>query len=147
MASAPTSSVTILMADDDEDDRELARDAFEEADVHGQIRFVKDGQELIDYLREHLHTVRDTRPGIVLLDLNMPRKDGHEALAEIKHDEDLCDIPVIVLTTSKSQEDIARCYCSGASSFITKPTTHAGLVDVMRNLERYWFETVELPQN
>jgi CheY-like chemotaxis protein len=134
----------ILMADDDEDDRDLARDAFDEARLPGEIRFVTDGQDLLDYLRGQDR--RTQRPGIVLLDLNMPRMDGREALAEMKADDDLCEIPVVVLTTSKDQEDIKGSYCAGASSFIAKPVTHAGLVDVMRNLTDYWFKLVELPR-
>jgi CheY-like chemotaxis protein len=145
LAATYVPDVTIVMAEDDEDDRQLARDAFEDARVEGQIHFVHDGQELIDYLRADAKRKASKRPGIVLLDLNMPRKDGREALSELKDDEDLCEIPVIVLTTSRDQEEISRCYCAGANSFITKPTTHVGLVDVMRNLQRYWFELVELP--
>jgi CheY-like chemotaxis protein len=145
-AVSPHRRVTILMADDDEDDRQLAHDAFLEAEVDGQMRFVADGQELLDYLRAHQHQLGPEWPGIVLLDLNMPRKDGRETLAEIKGDSDLCEIPVVVLTTSRDQEDVSRAYCAGASSFISKPTSHAGLVDVMRHLQQYWFELVELPE-
>lgn len=138
--------VTILMAEDDEDDREMAREAFHAAGVSGAIKFVLDGQQLLDYLRDTAHSTGSGRPGIIVLDLNMPRKDGREALAELKDDGFLCEIPVIVLTTSADGEDVRRCYCGGASSFITKPVTHAGLVDVMRDLKRYWFEVVQLPQ-
>jgi CheY-like chemotaxis protein len=138
--------VTILMADDDEDDRDLARDAFEDAGLDGQIRFVCDGQHLLDYLRNQQRRLENHRPAIIVLDLNMPRMDGREALSEIKADDSLCEIPVVVLTTSKDAEDIQRCYCAGASSFIAKPVTHAGLVDVMRHLKEYWFDLVELPR-
>lgn len=138
--------LTILMADDDEDDRDLARDAFEDAVLDGEIRFVLDGQDLLDYLRDRDRQRATDRPGIIVLDLNMPRMDGREALSEIKADSSLCKIPVVVLTTSKDNEDIHRCYCAGASSFIAKPVTHAGLVDVMRHLKDYWFDFVELPQ-
>lgn len=134
----------ILMAEDDEDDRVLVRDAFAEARLPGEIRFVADGQDLLDYLRR-AGTDQAERPQIVLLDLNMPRKDGREALAEMKADEELCEIPVVVLTTSTDQEDVKGSYCLGASSFITKPVSHAGLVDVMRDLTDYWFRLVELP--
>ena len=140
-----TRKVTILMADDDEDDRQLAHDAFLEAEADGQIRSGADGQELIDYLRAHAHQIGGESPGIVLLDLNMPRKDGRETLAEIKRDANLRELPVVVLTTSRDQDDVSRCYGAGASSFISKPTSHAGLVDVMRQLQQYWFELVELP--
>jgi two-component system response regulator len=137
------------MADDDEDDRELTRDALQDARLAEEMRFVVDGQDLIDYLRRqgpYAEASTDTpRPGIILLDLNMPRKDGREALAEIKADESLRAIPIVVLTTSKDEDDVHRTYALGANSFITKPVTHTGLVDVMRSLTKYWFDVVELP--
>jgi CheY-like chemotaxis protein len=138
--------LTILMAEDDEDDRDLARDAFMDAGLDGEIRFVHDGQHLLEYLRDQERELHNDRPGIIVLDLNMPRMDGREALTEIKSDDSLCEIPVVVLTTSTDAEDVSRCYCAGASSFIAKPVTHAGLVDVMRHLKDYWFDCVELPQ-
>jgi len=141
--------ITILMADDDEDDRELARDALREARVANPLRFVVDGQDLIDYLRregDYAHPQADVpRPGIILLDLNMPKKNGREALAEIKADESLRRIPIVVLTTSKDEQDVLTTYDLGANSFITKPVTFAGLVEVMKEWGRYWFELVDLP--
>jgi CheY-like chemotaxis protein len=141
--------VTILLADDDEEDRELTRDALQDARLANEMRFAVDGQDLMDYLkREGAYadpSVDAPRPGIILLDLNMPKKDGREALAEIKADPDLRRIPIVVLTTSKDEEDVFRTYDLGVSSFITKPVTFAGLVDVMRTWTRYWFELVELP--
>jgi CheY-like chemotaxis protein len=141
--------VTILLADDDEEDREMTRDALQDARLANEMRFVVDGQDLMDYLRLQGRyangEVHAPRPGIILLDLNMPKKDGREALAEIKADPDLRRIPVIVLTTSKDEEDVLRTYDLGVSSFITKPVTFAGLVEVMNTWSRYWFELVELP--
>ena len=141
--------ITILLADDDEDDRELTRDALQDSRLADDMRFVVDGQDLIDYLRRegpYAESAGETpRPGIILLDLNMPRKDGREALAEIKADESLKEIPVVVLTTSKDEGDVHRTYALGANSFITKPVTHTGLIDVMKSLTKYWLETVELP--
>ncbi len=141
--------ITILMADDDEDDRELTREALAVSHLANDLRFVVDGQELLDYLRGdgpyRGDDARAPRPGILLLDLNMPRKDGREALAEIKADESLRHIPVVVLTTSSDEEDVARSYDLGVNSFITKPVTFASLVDVMRAWTHYWFEIVELP--
>ncbi len=141
--------VTILLADDDEEDREMTRDALQDARLANQIRFVTDGQDLMDYLRKEgpyeSSPEHAPRPGIILLDLNMPKKDGREALAEIKSDPDLRRIPVIVLTTSKDEEDVFKTYDLGVSSFITKPVTFGGLVDVMNTWSRYWFELVELP--
>ena len=145
MSSSHPSQPTILMADDDEDDRELAQDAFEDAGLVGEIRFVPDGQELLDYLRPPAGSPPPERPSIILLDLNMPRKDGREALEEIKADEALCEIPVVVLTTSNDEQDIRGSYRLGANSFIAKPMTHAGLVEMMRDLASYWFGVVELP--
>ncbi len=145
----PARAITILMADDDEEDRELTRDALQDPRLASEMRFAVDGQDLMDYLRRagrYAGPSADApRPGIILLDLNMPKKDGREALAEIKADESLRRIPVVVLTTSKDEEDVLRTYDLGVSSFITKPVTFAGLVEVMRTWTRYWLEIVELP--
>jgi CheY-like chemotaxis protein len=143
-------SITILLADDDADDRILARDALDESRVANELRFVEDGEQLMDYLcrRGRFSDPKSSpRPGLILLDLNMPRKDGREALREIKSDPSLRQIPIVVLTTSKAEEDIYRTYDLGVNSFITKPVTFEGLVAVMRGLGRYWFEIVELPVN
>ena len=140
--------ITILMADDDPDDRLLAAEALRESRVGNDLRFVEDGEQLLDYLRRRgrwADPAQSPRPGLVLLDLNMPRKDGREALAEIKADPELRRIPVVVLTTSRAQADVLRSYDLGANSFITKPVTFQGLVDAMRVLGRYWIEIVELP--
>jgi len=142
-------AISILMADDDEEDRDLTRDALQDSRLANEMRFVSDGQDLMDYLRREGRYadpgVDAPRPGIILLDLNMPKKDGREALAEIKSDESLRQIPVVVLTTSKDEEDVLRTYDLGVNSFITKPVTFAGLVEVMTMWSRYWFEIVELP--
>jgi CheY-like chemotaxis protein len=137
------------MADDDEEDRELTRDALAAAHLKNRLQFVSNGQELMDYLRSE-GSYGDgaepaTRPGIILLDLNMPKKDGREALAEIKADEHLRQIPVVVLTTSKDEQDVVRSYDLGVNSFITKPVTFSALVEVMTAWSRYWFQIVELP--
>ncbi|HWF75334.1 MAG TPA: response regulator [Solirubrobacteraceae bacterium] len=144
-------AVTILLADDDEEDRELARDALQDSKLANEMRFVVDGQDLMDYLRREGRyadpSVDAPRPGIILLDLNMPKKDGREALAEIKADESLRRIPVVVLTTSNDEQDVLRSYDLGVNSFITKPVTFEGLVKAMRTVTRYWFEIVELPES
>lgn len=136
------------MADDDEDDRDLARQAIQSPALAEQMRFVEDGQDLMDYLSRQGRyadpAVDAPRPSVILLDLNMPRKNGREALAEIKSDEDLRGIPVVVLTTSRNESDIAATYDLGGSSFITKPATFAGLVDAMNTWQRYWTELAEL---
>lgn len=141
-------TVTILMADDDEDDCMLAREALAESRLANDLHFVSDGEELMDYLYrrgKYAQESNSPRPGLILLDLNMPRKDGREALSEIKADPILRKIPVVVLTTSKAEEDIYRSYDLGANSFITKPVTFGSLVEVMKTLGKYWFEIVELP--
>jgi CheY-like chemotaxis protein len=137
------------MADDDADDRLFAKEAMEEARLANDLHFVEDGEELMDYLH-HRGRFADLngapRPGLILLDLNMPRKDGREALEEIKGDPDLRRIPIVVLTTSKAEEDIYRTYDLGVNSFITKPISFASMVEVMKTLKKYWFEIVELPR-
>jgi CheY-like chemotaxis protein len=143
--------ITILLADDDDDDRELTRDALQDSRLANEMRFAVDGQDLMDYLRrDGIYadpSVDAPRPGLILLDLNMPKKDGREALAEIKADPVLRQIPIVVLTTSKAEEDVMRSYDLGCNSFITKPVTFGGLVEVMRTWTRYWFEIVELPES
>ena len=142
--------ITILMADDDPDDRQLTREAFEEAKLANDLRFVEDGVELLDYLHRRgkfADPAGSPRPGIILLDLNMPRKDGREALRELKQDPRFRAIRVIILTTSKAEEDILRTYNLSAASYITKPVTFEALVDVVKTLGKYWLEIVELPEN
>jgi len=140
--------IAILIAEDDEEDRMLAREALAESRLANEIYFVGDGEELMDYLhRQGKYADPDSAPwpGLILLDLNMPRKSGREALAEIKGDAKLRSIPVVVLTTSKAEADVYRSYDLGANSYIVKPVSFPGLVEVMMTLERYWFEIVELP--
>lgn len=144
-----TISITILICDDDEDDRLLTRQALEQARILNPLRFVEDGEQLLDYVYQRGAFSGETgeapRPGLILLDLNMPKMGGHEALAIIKGDEALRDIPVVVLSTSRLDEDIVRSYQLGVNSFIAKPVTFSGLVEAMKALGRYWFEIVELP--
>ena len=140
--------IVILMADDDADDRILTKDALEESRVLNDLRFVENGEELVDYLYQrgnYSDPESAPRPSLILLDLNMPRKDGREALAEIKADPNLRRIPIVVMTTSQAEEDIFRSYDLGASSFITKPVTFDRLVELMKALGHYWIEFVELP--
>ena len=140
--------VTILLADDDPDDRLLTRDAFQESRIRNILETVEDGEELMDYLLHRGKYSGDAakpHPSMILLDLNMPRKDGREALKEIKSSPELRNIPIVVLTTSKAEEDIIRTYDLGVNSFIIKPVTFDGMVDVVKTLGKYWFEIVELP--
>lgn len=141
-------SITLLVADDDLDDCMLIRDALVENRLVNDLRFVHDGEELMAYLRRegpYAAPGAAPCPGLILLDLNMPRKDGREALQEIKADPQLHQIPVVVLTTSQAEEDIYRSYQLGVNSYITKPVTFESLVDMVQTLGKYWFEIVELP--
>jgi len=141
-------SVVILMAEDDEDDVVLVRDSFQMTKLLNELHVVEDGVELLDYLKHrgaHSDPVRSPRPDIILLDLNMPRMDGREALKEIKADPDLRSIPVVILTTSETHTDISRSYHDGANCFITKPVTFQSMCEVVAKLGEFWFQIVKLP--
>ena len=141
--------ITILICDDDEDDRMLTQQALEDAHISNDLRFVQDGEQLLDYLYQRGEYSGETgsapRPGLILLDLNMPKMDGRDALKVMKGDLTLLDIPVVVLSTSRLDEDVIKSYKLGVNSFITKPVTFSGLVEAMNVLGRYWLEIVELP--
>lgn len=150
MSNVTKKPVTILMADDDPDDRQLTREAFEENHLANDLRFVEDGEELLDYLHQrgkYTDPESAPRPGIILLDLNMPRMDGRTALQELKKDPRFRGIRVVIMTTSKAEEDVVRSYDLSAASYITKPVTFERLVEVVRALGKYWLEIVELPPN
>ena len=140
--------VTILMADDDEDDCMMTKEAMQEARLSNDLRFVADGEQLMDYLHrrgKYAGSDDSPRPGLILLDLNMPKKDGREALREIKADPQLRQIPIVVLTTSKAEEDVYRTYDLGVNSYIMKPLSFDELVNIVKTLTKYWFEIVRLP--
>ena len=140
--------LTILMADDDADDRLLAHDAIAECGLEAELRCVENGEELLDYLQRRgkfSDPATSPRPSLILLDLNMPRKDGREALREIKSNPEFRRTPVVVFTTSKADTDIGQIYDIGANSFISKPVSFESLVEVMKTLGRYWCATVRLP--
>lgn len=142
--------ILILMAEDDPDDRLMISKALEDHRVVSEVRFVRDGEDLLRYLRRegpYRDPAAHPLPALVLLDLNMPKVDGREALEAIKSDPALRRIPVVVLTTSKAEEDVARAYQAGANSYITKPATFVGLAAVLRSLKHYWFELGELPED
>lgn len=141
-------SISILVADDDPDDRMMIQEAFTENRIANEIAFVEDGEQLMAYLRREgpFAALKDEPyPGIILLDLNMPKKDGREALRELKADPELCRIPIVVLTTSQAEEDVVRTYGLGVSSFITKPVSFEALVDAVRVICQYWIQIVALP--
>lgn len=146
--NVPRQPITILMADDDPDDRLMTQEAFAECRLGNPLQFVGDGEELLDYLHRrgvYSDDVAYPMPGLVLLDLNMPKKDGREALREIKNDPRLRAIPVVILTTSKAEEDVMRSYRDGVNSFITKPVTFSALIEVVQSLGKYWLQVVDLP--
>ena len=146
--NAYNNTVVIVMADDDEEDRMLTADALRESKLGNDLTTVNDGEELMDYLKhrgKHAPPAASPRPGLVFLDLNMPRKDGREVLREMKSDPLLRCIPVVVLTTSKAEEDVEGIYNLGANSFIVKPVTFEGLVRTMRVATEYWLQIVQLP--
>jgi CheY-like chemotaxis protein len=143
-----TNMIEILIADDDAEDRMLIMDALKENRLRNNIQCVENGEELMQLLRNEGKFTDKKKfplPGIILLDLNMPKMDGREALKEIKADKRLSSIPVIVLTTSKAEQDIVKTYNLGVNSYITKPVSFESLVEIMKTLNRYWFEIVELP--
>ena len=146
----PGEPVHILMADDDADDCLLAEKALKAAHLDNSLSFVKDGEELMDYLLrrgKYTDASQYPMPGLILLDLNMPRKDGREALQEIKAHPLLHHIPVVIMTTSTGEQDILRSYDLGVNSYITKPVTFRGLVEAMQLMKQYWFQLVKLPCN
>src|SRR5262245_43979558 len=150
MSNSTKNLVTILMADDDPDDRQLTREAFEENHLANELRFVEDGEELLDYLYQrgkYADPASAPWPGIILLDLNMPRVDGRTALQQIRKDPRFRGIRVVIMTTSKAEEDVVRSFDLSAASYITKPVTFERLVEVIRALGKYWLESGELPRN
>ncbi|MBI5505888.1 MAG: response regulator [Deltaproteobacteria bacterium] len=137
--------IVILIADDDEEDRMLTREALEERRLDNELRFVRDGEELMDYLKRRgkfAEPWTSPRPGLILLDLNMPKKNGHECLAEIKADAEFRDIPVFVLTTSRAEEDVHQTYELGGSSFISKPVTFHDFLELVTTVTGYKIEVV-----
>ena len=140
--------ISILIADDDADDRMLIEDAFEESRLSNPLVFVEDGEQLLAYLRReppYADVKGQPLPGLIILDLNMPKMDGRTALSHLKADPELQRIPVIVLTTSQAEEDILKTYGLGVRSFISKPVTFDGLVEVVKIIGQYWIQIVALP--
>lgn len=141
-------SYNILVADDDSEDRQMIKEVFEENKLGSNLHFVEDGEELMDFLK---HTGKYAEKGpsssldLILLDLNMPKKDGREALQEIKSDPKLKSIPVIVLTTSNIKADILKTYNLGVNCFISKPSSYSELIEVTKSIVKYWFEIARLP--
>lgn len=143
-----TKPVPILLAEDDPDDQYLINEALEENQLNTRLYIVSDGEELMDYLYrrgKYEDSQKWPMPKLILLDLNMPRKDGREALREIKADPELRQIPIVALTTSKAEEDIVNTYANGVSGFVTKPVSFTGLREVMKAIDLYWLQVNRLP--
>jgi CheY-like chemotaxis protein len=134
------------MADDNTADCLMVKEALERAHLYNDLRFVENGVELLDYLHRRGKYIKPSdapRPGLILLDLNMPRKDGREALGEIRDDPALANIPVVVMTGSKEDEDFWRARNLGANIYLVKPVTFEALVNIVKSLGKYWFEILE----
>lgn len=138
-------TIEILLVEDNPGDIDLIKEALEDAGVTNKLNVVRDGQEALAYLRKEGSYAKAKRPGIILLDLNLPRKDGREVLKEVKADANLRSIPVIVLTTSGDEEDIARAYDLRANCYITKPMDFEQFMRVIRSMADFWLTVVQLP--
>ncbi len=142
-----TRPIAILVVEDDPDDQFLTKEAIKESRIVNELYFVKDGIELLDYLHhEGMFSEQLPIPDLILLDLNLPRMNGREALREIKKDQKICHIPIVILSTSQIEEDVLQCYKLGASGFITKPVKFSDLIEIMKTLGNYWFAVVKLPK-
>lgn len=135
----------ILLVEDSPGDVRLTREALKETKVRNQLNVVEDGVEALAFLRREGRYVGAARPDLILLDLNLPRKDGREVLAEIKADETLKTIPVVILTTSDAEEDVARGYGLHANCYITKPVDFERFISVVKSIDEFWFWIVKLP--
>jgi chemotaxis family two-component system response regulator Rcp1 len=137
--------VEILLAEDNPNDVELTRRAFDKGKILNNISVVNDGVEALEYLRQEGEYTDATRPDIILLDLEMPRKDGLEVLEALNEDDDLSRIPVIVLTSSEAEQDVVESYKHNANAFLTKPVGYEAFQETVRQVEQFWFEVVKLP--
>ena len=138
--------VEILLVEDSPSDAALTIEALEAGKVANKLTLVEDGVEAMDFLRRRGKYAKATRPDLIMLDLNLPRKDGREVLVEIKNDPDLKIIPIIVLTTSRSDKDILQSYQLNANCYITKPVDFTQFIDVVKSIEKFWLTVVTLPQ-
>ena len=146
MLSDPTGNlIHILLVEDSPTDVMLTREAMDQYKIANPLEIVEDGIEAMEYLRQEGRFKDAPRPGLVILDLNLPRKNGREVLYEMKNDPHLRNIPVVVLTTSKSEEDVIKSYCLHANCYITKPVDFARFIDVVRMINDFWFGVVTLP--
>lgn len=144
-SSEPSSPVEILLVEDNPGDMRLTQEALKEGKVYNNLHWAKDGVEALEFLRRQGKHANSPRPDIILLDLNLPRKDGREVLEEVKRDDKLKHIPVVVLTTSKAEEDVARSYELHANCYVTKPVDLEKFISVVHAIDRFWLTVVTLP--
>jgi CheY-like chemotaxis protein len=144
MTQAPA-PIDILLVEDDPGDVLMTREAFEHHKIRNALHVVSDGVEALEFLHPEGAFAAAPRPGLILLDLNLPRKDGREVLGEIKRDPGLCTIPVVVLTTSEAEEDILRSYELHANAYVTKPVDFEKFIEVVRKIDDFWVTVVQLP--
>lgn len=144
-SSETVNAVEILLVEDSPGDVRLTQEALKEAKVRNRLHVVMDGVEAMDYLKRRGRHADAPRPDVILLDLNLPRKDGREVLQEIKADPDLQTIPVVVLTTSRAEEDVIKAYENHANCYITKPVDFEQFIKVVKSIEDFWFTVVKLP--
>jgi len=145
--NAPNDPVEILLAEDNPGDVMLTKKALEEGKLANNLHVATDGVDALQFLRQEGEYDDTPRPDLILLDLNMPRKDGEEVLEELKDDKDLRRIPVVVLTSSESEEDIAKSYELNANAYLTKPVDFDGFVEIVNRMEDFWFQVVKLPED
>ncbi|HEY2795243.1 MAG TPA: response regulator [Micromonosporaceae bacterium] len=145
MTEAMLNVIDVLLVEDDPGDVLMTREAFEHHKINNQLHVVSDGVEAIKFMRREEPYQDAPRPGLVLLDLNLPRKDGREVLAEVKGDPDLCDIPIVVLTTSAAEEDILRSYKAHANAYVTKPVDFRRFLEIVRQIDQFFVSVVSLP--
>lgn len=138
-------SVEVLLVEDDPGDIELMEIAFQRAQLHIPLKVVNDGEQAISYLRKQGEYANSVEPDLILLDLNLPRLNGQEVLQAIKSDEQLKHIPVVILTTSKAQEEVLKSYNLGASAYMTKPVDMEGFSTIVKSLDCFWFTVVKFP--
>jgi CheY-like chemotaxis protein len=143
--TAECRAIEVLLVEDDPGDVVITREAFEHHKIHNTLRVARDGQEGLDYLYRRGAHHSAPRPDLILLDLNLPKCDGHQLLEQIKSDPDLCHIPVVVLTTSAADEDILRSYRLHANAYVTKPVGFAEFMDVIRQIDEFFVQVVRLP--
>lgn len=139
--------IDILLIEDNPADIRLTQEVMKESKIHNQVKVVMDGVEAMDFLKREGKYVNETRPDIILLDLNLPKKDGRDVLKEIKLDENLKMIPVVILTTSKADQDVVNTYNLHANCYITKPVDLDQFITVIKSIEDFWFTIVKLPEN